>query len=117
MHDGVPDPRATGDGSGPSDRTSAPAESGPSFEDFGVALEAGHVGIWSWDIKSGAVKWSGNMENIHGVPPGSFDGTFSGFQGVIHPEDRPEIMTAVQESTRSGKPFDVHYRLAPRDEK
>jgi PAS domain S-box-containing protein len=117
MHEAVPDPRATGDGSASSGQTSAPARSVPNVEDVGIALDAGNVGIWSWDIKSSAVKWSGNMENIHGVPTGSFDGTFSAFQGAIHPEDQPEIMTAVQESMRSGKPFDVHYRLAPQDEK
>src|SRR5437764_5482548 len=117
MRDAVPDPHEARKGSGSSDQTSAPARSGPDVEDVGIALEAGKVGIWSWDIKSNAVKWSGNMENIHGVPTGSFDGTFSAFQGAIHPEDQPEIMAAVQESMRSGKSFHVHYRLAPHDEK
>ena len=41
-------------------------------------------------------------------------GTFAGFQNDIHPEDQPEVMAAIQESLREGKPYHVHYRLAPR---
>ena len=114
MHEAV-DPHEIRDGPGPS-QTSAAARSVPDVEDVAIALEAGKVGIWSWDIKSNAVKWSGNMEEIHGVPQGGFDGTFSAFRGAIHPEDQPEIMAAVQESMRNGKPVHVHYRLAPQGE-
>ena len=43
-------------------------------------------------------------------------GTFASFQKDIHPEDQPEVMAAIQESLRSGKPYHVHYRLAPRSD-
>src|SRR5262249_46651762 len=41
-------------------------------------------------------------------------GAFASFQKDIHPEDQPEVMSAVQESLRSGKPLHVFYRLSPR---
>jgi PAS domain S-box-containing protein len=85
----------------------------PDLESISVALEAGGVGVWSWDVRSDAVKWSANMERIHGFPTGSFGGTFSAFQKDIHPEDQPEVLAALQESVRSGKPYHLHYRLAP----
>ena len=91
----------------------AVARSFPDVESIAVALEAGRVGIWEWDITSGIVKWSANMEEIHGLPPGSFDGSFSTFQKDIHSEDQPEVLAAVQESVRSGKPYHVHYRTVP----
>jgi len=106
-----------GNGAGSPGEVKADGRPFPDLEAVAVALEAGKVGVWSWDIKSNAVKWSGNMEEIHGVPGGSFEGTFSAFQRVIHPEDQPEVMAAVQESLRSGKPYQVHYRLAPHSEK
>lgn len=119
MHDAVQDQHEqSGSGAGSRDATKvAAARSFPDMESVGVALAAGQVGVWSWDIKSNAVKWSGNMDQIHGLPAGSFDGTFSAFQKDIHPEDQPEVLAAVQESVRSGKPYHVHYRLAPQDEK
>src|SRR6187455_2638382 len=81
-----------------------------------VALDAGQVGIWSWDVKSNAVQWSANLEGIHGAPTGSFQGNFASFQKDIHPEDQPEVMAAIQESLRTGKTYQAHYRLAPRSD-
>src|SRR5437773_8610785 len=118
MHDAVPDQREHANASGfPEEGKIGAGESFLDSEAVGIALEAGKVGVWSWDIKSNAVKWSGNMEEIHGIPAGSFDGTFGAFQRHIHPEDQPEVTAAVQESLRSGKSFQVHYRLAPHDDK
>lgn len=119
MHNAVQDQHEQG-GSGsssPDAATAAAARSFPDLESTGVALEAGQVGVWSWDIKSNAVKWSRNMEQIHGMAPGGFDGTFSAFQKDMHPEDQPEALAAIQESVRSGKPYQVQYRLAPQDDK
>src|SRR2546423_664538 len=118
MHDAVPDQHDQGNGSGsPDEPEIAAGRSFPDLDAVGIALEAGRVGVWSWDIESNAVKWSANMEQIHGAPGGSFDGTFTAFQKDIHPEDRPEVSAAVQESVRSGKPYHVHYRLAPQADK
>ncbi len=86
----------------------------PDLDLVRVALDAGQVGIWSWDVKSNAVQWSANLEGIHGAPSGSFQGNFASFQKDIHPEDQPEVMAAIQESLRTGRTYQVHYRLAPR---
>ncbi len=86
----------------------------PDLPSVRAALEAGQIGIWSWDIESGGVQWSGNLESIHDLSAGSFDGTFASFQKDIHPEDQPEVLAAIQESLRSGKSYHVQYRLAPR---
>ncbi len=118
MHEAVPDQHEQGGSvSGSSGHATVAARSFPDVESLAIALDAGQVGVWSWDIKSNVVSWSGNMEQIHGLPAGSFDGTFAAFQKDIHPEDQPEVLAAVQESVRSGKPYHVHYRLAPQDGK
>src|SRR5688500_6227327 len=41
-----------------------------------LALEAGRMGAWSWDAKSDRVTWSDTLEALHGLAPGTFDGTF-----------------------------------------
>src|SRR5947209_4029725 len=117
MHEAVPDQHDHGNVSGSPTTKIAATQWFPDSDAIGVALEACRVGVWSWDIKSNAVKWSGNMEQIHSVPGSSFDGTFTAFQKDIHPEDQPEILAAVQESVRTGKPYHVHYRLAPQGDK
>ena len=103
-----------------SDSASAANRSGdtakpfPDLDSTHIALDAAGVGVWSWDIKSNLVQWSPNLAHIHGLVGGDSQGKFASFQQVIHPEDQPEVMAAIQESLRSGKPYHAHYRLAPR---
>src|SRR5882724_11115763 len=94
-------------------------DSGSSLLDLDsmrVALEAGLVGVWSWDFTTGTLKWSAFLEQIHGLSPGSVEGTAAAFQREIHPEDQPDVLAAVQESLRTGKPYHALYRLTPRDD-
>ena len=98
-------------------KISSAAPSGDEFPDpdtLRVALEAGQVGLWSWDIKPNVMQWSDSLQRIHDLPAGTFHGTFADFQKGVHPEDQPEVMSAVQETLRSSRPYHVIYRLAPR---
>jgi two-component sensor histidine kinase len=113
MPDTVPDEHDR-DRPASSDAAATSARVFPDVESVRVALEAGDIGIWTWDIKSNAVTWSGI---IPGLIADSFDGTFAAFQKDIHPEDQPEVLAAIQESLRTGKPFNAHFRLAPQPEK
>ena len=79
-----------------------------------IALETGEIGIWSWDVASNRITWSTNIEGIHGLPGGSFDGVPSDFENEIHPEDRATVISAMQETLQTQKPHRVQYRLAPR---
>jgi PAS domain S-box-containing protein len=72
-------------------------------------LEAANVGTWDWDIESGRVHWSENMERIHGCSPGSFGGDINAFLENIHPEDRQQVKNAVQQVAGGGK-YHLQYR-------
>jgi two-component sensor histidine kinase/PAS domain-containing protein len=115
MNEAVPVPHELIEGGSPAAAHHDADRALLDMESVHIALEAGQVGVWSWDIKTDAVKGSGNFKQIHDREPGSFDGTFSAFQKDIHPEDLPEVLAAMQESLRTGKPYHVYYRLPPRD--
>ncbi len=86
----------------------------PNTATVRAALEARQIGIWSWDVATNAVTWSSNLEAIHGVPAGSFDGTYAFFERDVHPEDRRKVQASLEEALRTGRPYQVRYRLAPR---
>ncbi len=86
----------------------------PDFATVSAALEAGQMGIWSWDVTTDAVTWSRNIESMRGLPPGSFDGTYTFLERDIHDEDRPAVLAAIDETLRTGCPYRVRYRVAPR---
>jgi PAS domain S-box-containing protein len=74
------------------------------------ALETANLGTWQWDIATGAVQWSANMERIHGRPAGSFRGTFEDFCQDIHPEDRATVREAIQRSLAGEGKYHCQYR-------
>ncbi len=78
-----------------------------------LALEAGRMGTWEWDLQSGRVSWSPALERMHGLAPGSFGGTFEDFQGDIHPEDRERVLRSLAESLAGPRGYDVEYRILP----
>jgi PAS domain S-box-containing protein len=79
------------------------------------ALEAARMGIWEWDIASGALTWSRGLDVIHGMEPGTFDGTFQGFLDVVHPDDRDELQRAISASLESGCAFSTEFRAVGHD--
>jgi len=87
----------------------------PNFATIRAALEARQIGIWSWDVATDRVTWSSNLESIHGLPPGSFDGSYTSFEDGIHRDDRPNVTAALTAALRSHEPYRVRYRTAPQD--
>ena len=78
-------------------------------------LEAASVGTWDWNIRTGEVLWSANLESIHGLAPGSFRGTFEGFLEGVHPEDREHVLAAIQVALTHGEAYAVEYRSVGSD--
>jgi PAS domain S-box-containing protein len=101
--DGIPDQAAT--------------DFFPNFATVRSALEAGRIGVWSWDLATNVLTWSSNMEAIHGLPPGSFDGTYAFFEHDVHEADRPRVLQAIKDTMDSGKPYWVRYRVTPRPQR
>ena len=90
---------------------------GPVFfadtESNRIAMESSQIGIWSWDIASNRIIWSSNLEAIHKLAEGSFDGSFTSFENDIHSEDRPAVLTALQDMLRTHNSRRLLYRLPP----
>ncbi len=87
----------------------------PDFATVRAVLEAGRIGVWSWDIATDAVTWSSNIKSIVGLAPATFGGTFSFFANDIHDEDRARVLEAVNVAMRTGGPYEVRFRVAPRE--
>src|ERR1700693_1053152 len=89
----------------------------PFFPDPGlicIALEAGQIGVWSWDIPSNQATWSTNIEDICGLARGSLDGNKMILEHDVHPETRPAVIAAQQEAMQTRNPRRVRYRLTPK---
>jgi len=82
-----------------------------SEEQLRLALDAARMGAWDYDIQTGAVKWSSNLELIHGLLPGSFGGTFDDNQMDIHPDDRRQVVESLRRTIEHGEEHAIDYRI------
>ncbi|HEX6997138.1 MAG TPA: GAF domain-containing protein [Gammaproteobacteria bacterium] len=81
-----------------------------------LALAAGRMGAWDWDIASGRVQWSAELEALHGFAPGRFPGTFDAFRRYVHPGDRERMDAAIAAALeRPHEVFEIEYRVVTAD--
>lgn len=99
------------------DRKNAEAALRESQDRLSIALEAGSMGVWSWDTCSGRLNWSATLEDIHGIPRGSFEGTFEAFQRDVHPDDREAVLNAIQRALHEDDEYEMTYRIILPDQR
>jgi two-component system, cell cycle sensor histidine kinase and response regulator CckA len=80
-------------------------------EKLKLALLAARAGIWTWDAASGAVRWSPELEAMHGLESGTFEGTFEAATRDVHPDDREMFAVAVRRAMEEGGTYGVTYRI------
>ncbi len=97
------------------DRTKTHRAARESDERLRFALDAAQMGTWDWNLESNTVAWSDNVERIHGLPPGSFDGTLESYERTIHPDDRERVSASIKRALAEGVPHDVEYRIVGPD--
>jgi PAS domain S-box-containing protein len=97
------------------ERTRAEEQARRSEERLRFALDAASMGTWDWDLATNTVQWSENLARIHGLPNGTFDGTFASYEREIHPDDRGRVFASVQRALNEGVPHEVEYRLVAPD--
>ncbi len=77
-----------------------------------LAIAAGRMGSWSWDVASDRVSWSPEMEAAYGLEPGAFAGTFDAFLEHVHPDDHRAIRDTLRGATTTGQDFSLEHRVA-----
>jgi PAS domain S-box-containing protein len=74
-----------------------------------MALDAGRLGVWDWDVRTGSIEWTQHLEPIHGLESGNFGGTMEDFRALVHPEDRDRVDAAIHGALAGGT-YDVEFR-------
>jgi two-component sensor histidine kinase/DNA-binding response OmpR family regulator len=61
-----------------------------------LALTAGDMGSWDFEVESGQYIWDEGQYRIFGVDQASFDPTWKNIRALYHPEDRDHLPVAVK---------------------
>jgi PAS domain S-box-containing protein len=75
------------------------------------ALETVGVGTWEVNLTTGAMSWSGDMEQLHGLEPGSFGGTCDAFIALVHPDDQVSVRGLLTGANPDAAGLRVEYRI------
>ena len=60
-------------------------------ERLAMALDNGELGLWDWNVQTGTVYFSPNMELMLGYPVGSWERHVSAWESLVHPDDRAQV--------------------------
>lgn len=82
-----------------------------SEERLRMALEAGRIGVWDWDMGTDNLYWTDNVYKIHGVDKKSFKPTLKHYLKLIHPDDKKGFDDAIQRAIKEKKPFNHDMRI------
>ncbi len=78
---------------------------------FQLALSAGGLGTWRWDMATGTTVWDERLEQLFGLEPGSFDGTYDTYLSLIHPDDRGAVLEQVEHAIDEHGTYRIEHRV------
>ncbi len=77
-----------------------------------LAAQAGGVGIWDFDCRSGLLTWDEQMFAIYGQSRNGTNEVSKRWVGSIHPEDRSRTEAELAEALNNeATPFDTEFRI------
>ncbi|HRH45955.1 MAG TPA: PAS domain-containing protein, partial [Pyrinomonadaceae bacterium] len=74
-----------------------------------LALSAGGLGVWEWNIQTDHVYWSPECFEILKIK--NFDGTLEGFLNLLHPEDVEFVMNSTKTAIENKIFFAAEFRI------
>ncbi|MDY6864071.1 MAG: sigma 54-interacting transcriptional regulator [Thermodesulfobacteriota bacterium] len=87
-----------------------------SEERYILAQRAANIGSWEWDIISGDLKWSDNIEPMFGYSRGEFGATYEAFLKCIHPQDMQYVIDSVNACVARDEDYAIEHRIVWPDE-
>jgi two-component sensor histidine kinase/CheY-like chemotaxis protein len=76
-----------------------------------LALAAGRMGSWDWDLVSGKIAWDEGQHAIYGVTPGQFAVTPASFKVLIVPDDWERLQVGMASLMEDGQPHHGEFRV------
>ncbi|MEA5419919.1 PAS domain S-box protein [Spirulina sp. CCNP1310] len=93
-------------------RQAAEAELAKLSQRLSIALSSGSIGCWDWDIAQNRITWDERMYCLYGVEyQGQAMVPYDVWANGVHPEDRPQIETLLQQTVAREAEYDCEFRV------
>jgi PAS domain S-box-containing protein len=82
-----------------------------SEERLRLAQQVAHIGSFEWNIQTGVNTWTRELEAMYGLQPGTFTGTQTAFENLVHADDRAGVIELVDRAVKTGQPTEGEWRV------
>ncbi len=79
-----------------------------------IAQQAGKIGSFEWNVQTGEVACTPELEALYGLPIGSLD-SYQTWLEMVHPDDRAVTEQQVQAAVGSGEELNIEFRICRPD--
>jgi len=80
-----------------------------------IAEQTGQM-IYDYNILSGKINWSGDVEGVTGFNSEDFQSVdISSWENLIHPDDRENALILLDNAIKNGEKYDINYRFKCKD--
>ena len=76
-----------------------------------LALDAGRIGTWDWEIGANQIQWSDGHYTLLGYRPGAVEPTLEALSRRVHPEDRARQERTLRESIEQHQEYQCEFRI------
>ncbi|GEL48186.1 hypothetical protein CHO01_33020 [Cellulomonas hominis] len=76
-----------------------------------LAVTAGGVGTFDWDLATGRLDWDDQLLRIFGLDRDAFGGTIEAFDAAVHPDDLPRVHAALDRAVAACEEYTAEYRV------
>jgi len=76
-----------------------------------LALAAGQMGSWEWEVGSAELNWDEGQYRIFGVDPRRFQATVANTRRLVHPDDWRLLEQAVARMSKSARTQYIEFRV------
>jgi len=80
-----------------------------------LALEAGQLGIWRWQVASDAIYWTNRTCEIYGVKQSEVPKNFAEYSNYIHPDDLEYLENTVEHAIEAHQSYSLQHRIIRQD--
>ncbi|MFD5121266.1 SpoIIE family protein phosphatase [Streptomyces sp. NPDC058385] len=74
-------------------------------------LRAVQVGTWDWNMRTGELLWDDAAMIVYGANPDNFVPRVESWMKIVHPDDLPSTLAAVEKTIRDKTVFEAEYRV------
>ncbi|WP_157265279.1 PAS domain-containing hybrid sensor histidine kinase/response regulator [Azohydromonas aeria] len=87
-----------------------------SEQRLALAVEGAGLGLWDWDLRTGALAFNEHWPRMLGREPASMEPRYGTWESLVHPDDLEAARAAFQRHLRGQAPlFAIEYRQRHRD--